>query len=125
MITKEVCSTLEIWHKDYNLEKKDNLSEVPTEKAVFAIFGIVGEAPVNCRYVNETENLREAVKLLFENPENQGLKKFMQGSWIQMLQYELLPNSTKNERKKIAAVWTEEHQPKIDDEGEYPGYYDY
>lgn len=116
---------LEVWHKDYNLDKKDNLNEIPTEKAVFGIFGIVNESPINCRYIGEAENLREAVKDVFENPQGEGMKKFMQGPWIQMLVYELMPDSTKEGREKVAEEWKEKHDPKIDEEGEYPGYYDY
>ena len=107
------------------MDKKDNLSELPTEKAVFGIFGIVNDEPINCRFIWETENLQEAVKDVFENPQGEGMKKFMQGPWIQMLQYELLPESTKEEREKLADEWKQKHDPKIDEEGEYPGYYDY
>ena len=116
---------LEIWHKDYNLDGKDNISEIPTDKAVFAIFGIVNEEPINCRYVGETENLRETVKGIFENPNGEGMKKFMQGPWIQMLVFEKLPDSSKQEREKAVEDWSQKHKPNIDEEGEYPGYYDY
>ncbi len=125
METIENLVKFEIWHKDYNLDKKDNLKEVPTEKAVFGIFGIVDEEPINCRYVGEAENLREAVKNVFENPPSEGMKKFMQGPWIQMLVYELISGSTKEEREKAVEEWKQKYNPKIDDEGEYPGYYDY
>lgn len=116
---------LEVWHKDYNLDKKDNLNEIPAEKAVFGIFGIVNEEPLNCRYIAEAENLREAVRDVFENPQGEGMKKFMQGPWIQMLVYELMPNSTKEDREKVVEEWKLNYKPKIDDDGEYPGYYDY
>ena len=115
---------LEIWHKKYNLDKKDNLKEIPTESAVFGIFGIVDEQPVNCRYVGETENLRETVVGLFENPREEGMGKFMQGSWVQMLVYETMPNSSKGDREKAAAGWKDNYGPKIGNDGEYPGYYD-
>ena len=116
---------LEIWHKDFNLEKKDNLMDLSTENAVFGIFGIVNEEPINCRYINETSNLREAVIQIFENPDNEGMKKFMQGPWIQMLVYEIMPESTVDERKKIVEEWKKQYNPKINEEGEYPGYYEY
>ena len=44
---------LTIYHKDYNLDKKDNLEEVPESPAVFGIFAIIHEKPVNCRYIGE------------------------------------------------------------------------
>jgi hypothetical protein len=125
MEATETVVKFEVWHKDYNLDKKDNLNELPTEKAVFGIFGIVNEEPINCRYVGEAENLREAVKAIFENPPSDGMKKFMQGPWIQMAVYELMPESTKEDREKLVEEWKQKYDPKIDDEGEYPGYYDY
>ena len=96
-----VISRLEVWHKDYNLEKYDNLNELPTEKAVFGLFASVNEEPVNCRYAGETENLRATVKALFENPASEGLKKFMQGAWIQTVQFELMPGSSVSDQKKV------------------------
>jgi len=125
MGTTETLVKIEIFHKDYNLDKKDNLSELPTERAVFGIFGIVNEEPINCRFIGESENLQQAVKDVFENPTSEGLKKFMQGAWIQMLLYELMPDSSKEDREKIVTEWSQKHDPKIDEEGEYPGYYDY
>ena len=121
----ETLVKLEVWHKNYNLDKKDNLSEVPIEKAIFGIFGIVNEEPINCRYVDDTENLRESVKDIFENPQGEGMKKFMQGPWIQMLVFELMPDSTKEDRKKAVDEWKQKYNPKIDEDGEYPGYYEY
>jgi hypothetical protein len=125
MNSTTTLSLLEIWHKNYNLAQKHNLNEIPAEKAVFGIFGIVNDEPLNCRYVSETENLQDAVIRLFENPEGQGMKKFMQGPWIQMLQFELMPQSSKEERKRATDEWIQKFQPKINEEGEYPGYYEY
>jgi hypothetical protein len=124
METIEKTSTLEIWHRDFNLEKRDNLSELPNEKSVFGIFGIVDGNPVNCRYVGETEDLRHAVKDLFESPPGVGLKAFMRGAWIQMVQFELLPHSSKEQRTAAVEKWIEMHKPAIDENGEYPGYYE-
>jgi len=125
MQTVQAPARLEIWHGSYNLAMKDNLQELPEEEAVFGVFGIVKGEPVNCRYVSQTTNLRQAVKALFENPAEEGMKKFMQGAWIQMLQYELMPASSEAEREKMVAEWTLLHKPNIDEDGEYPGYYDY
>jgi len=109
---------LTVYHKDYNLDKKDNLNELPTEPAVFGIFAIIHEKPVHCRYIGEAENLQSAVRDIFENPPSEGLKVFMQGPWIQMLVYKKIAD--KNERVKAAEEWTKEHNPKIDEKGEYP-----
>ena len=113
-----------IWHKDFNLHEKDNLAELPEEEAVFGIFAVVDDAPINCRYVSETGNLRRTVKDLFENPPGEGMKAFMQGPWFQMLVFQPMPGSLRAERLKTADNWIQRDQPKINEDGEYPGYYD-
>jgi hypothetical protein len=112
----------EIFHKEYNLDKKDNLDELPETPAVFGIFAIIHEVPIHPRYIGATDNLRKSVKEIFENPEGEGLKKFMQGPWIQMLCYEELTDSSEDDRKQKAEEWTRRYEPKITDEGEYPEY---
>jgi hypothetical protein len=112
----------EIFHKDYNLDKKDNLDELPEKPAVFGIFSIIHETPVHPRYVGSTDNLRKSAREVFENPGGEGLKKFMQGPWIQMLCYEELPDSPEEERKQKEEEWIKKYEPKITDEGEYPEY---
>lgn len=121
----QAITRLDIWHRDYNLAMKDNLHQLPDAEAVFGIFAIVQGEPVNCRYVAHTTTLRKAVTALFEDPQDSGMKKFMQGPWLQTLLYVLTPGSTAAEREKIAAEWTLLHKPDIDEDGEYPGYYDY
>ena len=111
---------LTIYHKDYNLDKKDNLEEVPEGAAVFGIFAIIHEKPVHCRYIGEAENLRAKVKDLYENPGDEGFGKFMQGPWIQMLVYQEMADASEEDRKKAAEEWTKEHDPKCDEKGEYP-----
>lgn len=124
MMTQSLAQ-LKIFHPAYNLDKADNLAEIPAVKAVFGIFAIVNDEPANCRYAGETEDLGRTVKELFENPPGEGLRKFMQGSWIQMLVYELVPDSLWEERQKTLEEWVKKYNPQVDDEGEYPGYYDY
>jgi hypothetical protein len=116
--------TSEIWYGNYNSTQKDNLHELPAGKAVFGIFGIVEEVPVNCRYVGETDNLQQTVKDLFDHPHSEGLAKFMQGAWIPLLQYELLPVASAEERQQKLMEWIHTYQPAINEDGEYPGYYD-
>ena len=111
---------LEVFHRDFNLDKKDNLDELPEEPAVFGIFAIIHKTPIHPRYVGSSDNLRKAVRDVFENPEGEGLKKFMQGPWIQMLCYELLPGSTEEDRKKKEEDWNKRYEPKVTDQGEYP-----
>ena len=113
---------LEVYHKEYNIDDKDNINELPEEPAVFGIFGIIHEVPVHCRYVGSTDDLRKSVRDVFENPESEGLKKFMQSPWIQMLCYELLPKSSGEERKQKKEEWIRDYEPKVTEEGEYPEY---
>ncbi|MET3878913.1 hypothetical protein [Chitinophaga sp. OAE865] len=114
---------IEIWHAEYNLQHKDTLRELPEEKAIFGVFGIVNDEPANCRYIGETDSLHTAIKDLFREPANEGLKKFFQGPWIKMLQFELLPESSRENRLELVKDWETKYIPKIDEEGEYPGYY--
>lgn len=125
METLERTGQVEIWHEQFNLDGKDNLSDLPDEKAVFGVFGIVNEEPINCRFVGSSDNLRDTVKELFEAPPSAGMKKFMQGPWIQSLKYELLQDADDQKRKKAVDEWTSQYAPKIDENGEHPGYYDY
>jgi hypothetical protein len=111
-----------IFHKKYNLDQKDNLDELPEEPAVFGIFGIVHKIPVHCRFVGATDNLRNAVRYVFEKPSSKGLKKFMQGPHIQMLCYDPMPNSSEEDRKTMEEIWVKTYEPNINDDGEYPNY---
>lgn len=113
---------MEVYHKEYNIDDKDNINELPEEPAVFGIFAIIHEVPVHCRYVGSTDNLRKSVRDVFENPGSEGLKKFMQSPWIQMLCYELLPKSLEEERKQKEEEWLRDYGPKVTEEGEYPEY---
>jgi hypothetical protein len=124
METITAVKKMEIYHRHYNLAGKDNLEELPAEKAVFGVFGIVGGEPVNCRYIGETDNLRKAIQELFDNPPGNGMKRFMQGAWIQMLQYEIMPSASPTEMRKAVEDWTLLHKPLVEEDGEYPGYYD-
>lgn len=124
MVTAQL-EKLEIFHQDFNLDKKHNLDEIPEVKAVFGIFAIVNEEPLNCRYIASTDNLRQSVKDLFLNPPGEGMKKFMQSAWIQMLVYEPLGDLSAAEAARLLDNWREKHRPNIDDDGEYPGYYEY
>lgn len=124
MESTETIVKQEIWHKNFNLDSKDNLDEVPAEEAVYGIFAIVDEQPVNCRVVAQAENLQRAIKELFENPQAGGIRIFMQGTWIQMLQYQLMPGSSEAERLLVAEEWVLKFKPDITKDAEYPGYYD-
>lgn len=123
METISVTEKMIIRHKDYNLAKQDNLQEVPAGPAIFAIFAIIDDRPVNCRYISATDNLQEAVTALFENSRHEGLQKFMRGPWIKMLQFNRMPDASPKEIQEALRIWEQQYDPKIDKQGEYPGYY--
>jgi hypothetical protein len=111
-----------LFHKDYNLDKKDNIAQIPTEPAVFGLFAIIHEKPVHCRYIAEAGNLQQAIRDLFEKAGDvsEGLAKFMHGPWIPRMLYELMPGSSPEDRQKEVEEWTKKYNPKCDENGEYP-----
>lgn len=120
--SKNNVSKQEVFHKDYNIEGKDNLNELPEKPAVFGIFAIIHETPVHPRYIGTTDNLRKTIKDIFENPKGEGLRKFMQGSWIQMICFELIPGLTEEEKRIKENFWIDEYRPGVQENGEYPEY---
>ena len=92
-----------------------DLSNVPKRKAVYAIFAKskdTGE-PINCRYVGQTDNLHERTVAHFSKSEpNICLREFMQSNKTKILDYELMPNSTEDERKAKENSWIEKHNPE-------------
>ena len=120
----EVNDGMEIYHQNYNLDQKDNLDQIPEEAGIFGVFSLVRDTPSNCRIVKSSENLRQSVRLLFENAEDTGVRKFMQGPWIKYLKYQSL-DSENEQIDELFNQWTEQFEPKVDEEGEYPGYYEY
>lgn len=120
--TDQDTVSFEIWHKRFNLDGKDNLAQLPSLKAVYAVFGIVDKDPVNCRFVGEAEHLGNALRYLFENADDNGLKTFLQGPWIKVLKYWPMPDSTREEREQAVMEWKAKYVPGVDENGEYPGY---
>ena len=116
-----------IWHRQYNIDKKHNLDEIPEEKSIFAIFALIRGKQSNCRYVGQTDNLNKTIVSLFEGVEecSVGLKTFMQGPWIKMVVYKTMKNITDKKRDFELNDWIKKYDPKVDDDGEYPGYYNY
>ncbi|MNT16610.1 hypothetical protein D3C72_1517220 [compost metagenome] len=105
-------SNFKILKSDNNLDGLDNLEEIPSENAVYAICGRVNGLPSNCRYVGETENLRTAIKQHFSDNEPDGcLRQFMQSIKIKCIDYMLLPNSDRDDRLKIVSQWRADYKP--------------
>lgn len=90
------------------------LADLPQRKAVYAIFAQDKESgkPTNCRYVGETDNLAERTRAHFSKEEqNDCLREFMQSNKTKLMIYELMPNSTKEERLEEEEKWTEKYTP--------------
>lgn len=121
LFTSSVVKT-EIYHRSFHIDEKHNIDILPEQPAVFGIFAIVNETPVHPRVVGSTLNLRLEIKKMYEDPPNQGMKHFMQGSFIQMLCYQTLEGISDNERLEKEARWKEYYNPGVTDEGEYPNY---
>lgn len=94
---------------------KNKLGELPRRKAVYAIFAQREKTNelINCHYVGETDNLEERTKAHFSKKEaNACLLKFMQSDRIKSMLYELMPNSTEEDRTRKEKQWIEKHNPK-------------
>jgi hypothetical protein len=114
---EESVRQLVLQHKDYNLDKKDNLDDLPALPAVYAICGRVNGQPVNARFVGATEDLLAAVKSHFSEAEsNDVLRNYMRSIKIKMLLYKTLPYSTEEERQAAKQEWENKFQPKCTDE---------
>ena len=123
LLQTDTTQAMEIFHSPFNLKQKDNLDQLPASGAVFGIFAIVNEQPVNCRYVGYTDNLQQTIRALFQNAEG-GLKLFMQGPWIKMLKYQVTDGVIAGGQQQLVDAWSKQYHPRIDTKGEYPGYYD-
>lgn len=101
-----------LFKQDNNIDGKDNLDEVPASPAVYAIFGRINGEPANCRYVGESENLRNSIKKHFsDSEENDCLKEFMQSIKIKTMNFELLEAVSDSERVEKKNLWEDEFKP--------------
>lgn len=100
--------------KDNNLDKLDNLNELPEAAAVYLICGRVNGKPANPRYVGQTENLRKEIKDHFDlkvDVTNECVKTFVQSIKIKELVYQLLPEASEEERTEMKTDWEQRFQP--------------
>lgn len=110
----------EIFHRAYNLDAKDNLTSLAARPAAYGIFAIIDGEPVHCRFAGHTRNLQGAIRRHFEQEADAGLRTFMQGPWMKMLVYELLPADAPDaDLAAASAEWTRQYAPSCDAEGEY------
>jgi hypothetical protein len=122
MINEDDILEKTLFHKDYNLDGKDNISQIPKEPAVFGLCAMIHEKPTHCRYIGETANLQQTIRGLFEKAGevSEGFEKFMHGPWIKRMVYGLMPGSSPGDRQKEAEEWTKKYNPRCDENGEYP-----
>ncbi|MEL7003771.1 MAG: hypothetical protein AAFN93_13695 [Bacteroidota bacterium] len=108
-----IVTDFKIYKKDNNLDNRDNLNELPAEKAVYAIYSRVNGKPENCRFVGATDNLQDAVKSHFSISEKDDcLKEFMQSIKIKTLNYKLMKDASEDELSSLQKEWEDQYQPE-------------
>jgi excinuclease UvrABC nuclease subunit len=84
--------------------ESDNLPQLP---AVYAIF-----SPAVCRYVGETDNLKQAVMAHFQVSEPEPtLRYFMQSDKIKILHYQLTHAEDAAMRRNLVQQWIRLYSP--------------
>ncbi|MEL6534713.1 MAG: hypothetical protein AAFQ98_04840 [Bacteroidota bacterium] len=97
--------------KDNNLDKADNLDQLPTQGAVFAICGRVNGQAANARYVGFTANLQSEIKTLFDpntTHEDTLLKEFMLSIKLKMLVWQ---EATADQANALVEGWKSTMNP--------------
>ena len=93
---------------------RNKTSDLPNKKAVYAVFAQhkTSHEPVHCRYVGETDNLAERTTAHFSPAEsNDRLKEFLQSGKTKLMLYELMPDSTEEDRQEKVKTWIKKHRP--------------
>lgn len=117
IVEKNGIQKIVLQHKDYNIDKNDNIEEIPPLPAVYALCGRVNGQAVNPRYVGCSENVQDAVKSHFsENEVNECLKNFMQSIKTKVLIFQTMPGSTERERQEIKLQWINKMTPNCTDD---------
>jgi len=112
----QAVESLIIYKHDNNLDGRDNLNQLPRERAVYAIAGRINSEAANYRFVGVTDNLQAAVKLHFsENEPRACLRNFMQSIKIKMLVYQLLPEYSPEEADRKLQEWESQYKPECND----------
>lgn len=111
-------NSLQIFEHSNNIDKHDNLDELPCEKAVFAVCGRVNGLPANARLVGYTDNLRQHIRSLFLETgpfENEYIKAFMLSIKTKHLLYMTLLEANNQTLKQIADSWDDQLLPKCEE----------
>ncbi len=100
-----------------NLDKKDNMDLIPSQKAVYAVFGRVNGKPANCRFVAKTNNLKAAIEQHFSNEEsNEQLRKFFQSIKIKTINFQLFSSNDETSPDQLKKEWEALYKPKCTEE---------
>lgn len=111
---------LTLFQKDNNLDKLDNLNDLPQEAAIFVICGKVNGQAANPRYVGLAKNLREQIKLLFtEGTHHQSpcLREFMLSIKTKHILYKTVQEDISTEGSlNLKRTWEILYRPDCNDE---------
>lgn len=94
---------------------KGNVGKLPNTEAVYSLWtdNRFSKELLACKYVGETEHLRGRIQEHFsEEEKNPCLKKFMQSNNKKIIKYELMPSSTKEQRRAKESEWMEKYKPE-------------
>ena len=106
-----------IHHKENNLDKKDNINELPDQQAVYAICGRVNGQLANCRFVGATDNLQKSVRSHFEGGiDDACVDTFFSSIKTKMIVYKVLQDSSNEELEALKKSWTEMLNPVCNEE---------
>jgi len=115
-VLNQGVESLVIYKYDNNLDRKDNLGQLPREKAVYALAGRINSEPANYRFIGVTDNLQDAVRQHFSPEETREcLRNFMQSIKIKMLVYQLLPGISEEGAAQKLQEWENIYKPECND----------
>jgi hypothetical protein len=107
---------LMINHQQYHIDHIDNLDTIPSVPAVFAICGRVNGVPANARMTGESENLQQSVRDLFSGKGAPCITTFMQSVKTKILLFELMEESSAQERIAKKQAWERKFKPLCNEE---------
>lgn len=107
-----------IYQADNNLDRRDNLHELPKEPAIYSVCCRVNGVPANPRFIGQTENLQEAIRKHFSINEDQPtecFKIFMQSIKTKALVFQTVPETSLEERLKMKDEWINRFKPECNE----------
>ncbi len=103
---KENDKILLLMHRDYDIEKRNTLDQLPSKPGIVAICGRVNGRLANCRMVRLTDDIQLAVKKLYDDSEADScLMAFMRSIKTKVALYKILDEQREN-NEEILIEWT-------------------